>query len=302
MITILGAVILATLGSDFENPKSCSPSGELCVVTRLYPEVADFEGVTYDEYWRRHAVDEWLNEYPNADPEPVRGALYRRWPSGYQELLSEFALLRHELDDQFLVADDGSFVTYDHVGCGAKAELLTIRTADGAIVRTLLARDVFTKNDQQWLCRGVPDEVRWSIRNRKLHATILVNEGKEETLDIDLATGTFPPPERDLCPAPLVVTVAGMDPLLDRAVVRVMPEYPELASRARVSGSVWVDLIVDATGHVQSARVQPLPFGIDEAVKTAIAKWEFAPAETSVAGSMFFRFEIIRQMPVTTNY
>lgn len=53
-------------------------------------------------------------------------------------------------------------------------------------------------------------------------------------------------------------------------------------------------------GHVEGARIQPLPFGIDQAVKAAIAGWEFAPypsvaAATRFSGSFVFRFEIVRQ-------
>ncbi len=329
--------------SDFENPKFCSPNGETCLVIRRHPNVGDFERITTDAYWRRNPIEEWV-EAPAAQPEPVRGALYRLWPGDYQQLLSEFAFPQ-DAPERALVADDGHFVTYGSVGCGAKAELLTIHAPDGSVVRTLLAREVFTRNDQQWLCRGAATDVRFSMEDdfgtSKLRTTFLVTEGKwddaearHETLEIDLATGDVPPPERDLCPAALLIVAeaddgtsprktplpvgdqqAFSDPgiirlasqeLLQRAVTRVTPEYPEIAAKVRIAGRVRVDVVVGADGRVEAARIQPFGFGIDEAVKVAIMNWEFGPDPSGadaarVSGSFVFRFEVVRPpIPVTT--
>jgi TonB family protein len=316
----------------------------MCLVIRRYPRLGDFERVSSEVYWHRDPVDEWLAEYPLPDvkpdenPQPVRGALYRRWPSGRQELLSEFDFRPQEANDRALVADDGHFVTYAPVRCGAKDELWTIRAPDGSIVRTLQVRDVVTKNDQQWLCRGLENDVRLSVYDdfgaSKLRITILVTDGqwddaeaRHKTLDIDLVTGAVPPPDRDLCPLALVVVAEADDgitqrkgfvtlgdkkafdagnvvpiasqALLERAVMRILPEYPEVAAKARITGRVRVDVVVGRDGRVEAARIQPLPFGIDEAVKAAIAIWEFAPYPSAVeatrfSGSFIFRFEIVR--------
>ena len=353
LTAFVGAVILATTAtvsseqgdpSDFVNPRFLSPNGEMCLVIRRHPRLGDFERVSSEVYWHRDPVDEWLDQYPLPDvkpdenPQPVRGALYRRWPSGRQELLSGFAFRPQEPEDRVLVADDGHFVTYAPVGCGAKDELLTIRAPDGSIVRTLRVRDVVTRNDQQWLCRGLENDVRLSVDDdfgaSKLRATILVTDGqwdyaeaRHKTLEIDLATGAVPAPDRDLCPSALVVVAEADDgstqrrgfmtlgdkkafdaadvvpiasqALLERAVVRIIPEYPEVAGKARIAGRVRVDVVVGRDGHVEAARIQPLPFGIDEAVKAAIAIWEFAPYPsaadaTRFSGSFIFRFEIVR--------
>jgi TonB family protein len=343
---ILAATVVASTSppdpSDFENPKFFSPNGETCLVIRHYPNVGDFERITTDAYWRRNPIEEWV-EAPAAQPEPVRGALYRLWPGDYQQLLSEFASPQ-DTPERALVADDGHFVTYDSVRCGAKAELLTIHAPDGSVVRTLLAREVFTRNDQQWLCRGAATDVRFSMEDdfgsSKLRTTFLVTDGKwedaearHETLAIDLATGDVPASERDLCPAALLVVAeaddgtsprkslaigdqqAFSDPgiiplasqeLLQRAVTRVTPEYPEMAAKVRIAGRVHVDVVVGADGRVEAARVQPFGFGVDEAVKVAIMNWEFAPdpggvEAARVSGSFVFRFEIVRPpVAVTT--
>lgn len=312
MITFLGAVLLAATATTVGNPKVCSPNDEICVVTRRYPRIGDFERVTSEEYWRSDPVEDWLEQYPlqqekPTPEEPLRGAFYRRWPSGHYELLSEFVFDPQEWDHRSLLTDGGHFVTYVPMRCGAKAELLTIRAPDGS-VRKVLARDVVTTNDQQWLCRGSMDDLRWSIPaidDKKLRATILVTDGKwndaearHEVVDVDLTTGAVSRPDGDLCPAALTVAVEALDgngsALLERAVVRPMPEYPEVATKARIAGRVRVDLVIGADGRVETARIQSMPFGIDAAVTAAIAKWEFAPGASSVSGSMVFRFEIHR--------
>ena len=175
--TFIASVILAATTtvppesrdpSDFENPTFDSANGEFSLVIRRYPHVEDFDRITSEEYWKRAAVDEWPDAYalPNAPknkkPEPVRAALYRRWPSGFQELISEFDFGLHEPRDRALVANDGHIVTYAPMRCGADAELLTIRSPEGSIVRTLRVRDVVTRNDQQWLRRAELTLHEWS--------------------------------------------------------------------------------------------------------------------------------------------
>ncbi|HEX2059238.1 MAG TPA: energy transducer TonB [Thermoanaerobaculia bacterium] len=91
------------------------------------------------------------------------------------------------------------------------------------------------------------------------------------------------------------MTVLASQALLDRAVVRVVPEYPVVATKARISGIVAVQVVVGTDGNVEEASiVKPLPFGCDEAVKEAVKRWEFAPAPTRVSGVLAFRFELVR--------
>jgi TonB family protein len=297
VIAIVGVVILAMTA---EEPRFCSPDRELCLVVREPPAA------------QHDTIDEWLDEYPLPDNEPSepeidRGALYRGWPSGYQELLAEFPFRPYESRERVLVTNDGFIVTYEPVSCEADAELATIRAQDGAIVRTLLVREVFTKRDHQWLCRGEIEDVRWSIEEDQLRASVLVTDGawddpeaRHETIDVALATGAVARPERDRCPASHSVTIETIDGVLDGALVRVMPEYPEVAWKARIAGSVRVDLVVGADGNVEAARVQPFAFGLDAAVKAAIAQWKFAPAPDSVSGAVVFDFMVRRPPRILT--
>lgn len=290
-MVLLGALLFGTAvlaNNEVENPRFVSPNGEMCVFIR------------------------------NEPPEPTRAALYHCWPGGYRQPLAEFALQSEEAFGGVLVADDGHIVTYRPVRCDASAELLTIRAPDGSVVRTLRARDALTSNDQQWLCRGNENDVRFSV-GETLRMTMLVTDGRWDdpgarhyAVDIDLATGAVAKPDRNYCPAALLITPEADDglprpridrdvvpltsqALLDRAVVRVLPEYPEVAAKARISGRVGVQVVVGRDGNVEAVTiVKPLPFGLDEAARRAILKWEFAPDAARVSGVLAFHFKIVR--------
>jgi hypothetical protein len=168
---------------DVENPRFLSPNGELCLVVRQYPKMGDFDRMSYDEYSRTDPIEDWLEQYPVPDAKPpaqpvsIGAALYRRWPSGNQELLAELSFA-NAVPGGILVTDDGLVVTHDRVRCEKDAEVLKIRARDGSIVRTITVRDVFTRNDQEWLCRGADSDVRWSIHDGALRATALVTDTK----------------------------------------------------------------------------------------------------------------------------
>ena len=291
----------------FENPRFCSPSGEFCVVLRHYPRIGDFDRVPAEEYRRTDPIDDWLEQYPAGPPapppppEPARAAVYRRWPSGNQELLYE--LTRDS--DQFLVADDGFVVSYRPVHCDKKAQLLTVHAPDGS-ARTLHVQDVFTRHDQLWLCRGRADDVRWSF-DSTLQATVLVTdtrwddpESRFASLEIDPANDHLPAPARDLCPDAFRID-ALPDAVLPPALHRQTPDYPEVAIKARVAGTVRARLLIGSDGTVQSVTItKPIPFGIDEAVRTALLQWIFHPPQEPLIGEIAFRFEILRNPVVMT--
>jgi TonB family protein len=57
------------------------------------------------------------------------------------------------------------------------------------------------------------------------------------------------------------------------------PIYTELARRARVTGTVIVEAIIDEQGNVTDARVlKGLPMGLSQAALDAIKSWKFKPA------------------------
>ena len=59
---------------------------------------------------------------------------------------------------------------------------------------------------------------------------------------------------------------------------RVEPVYPEVARKARISGIVIVECIIDKSGNVTNVQVlKPLPFGLDQAAVDAVRRWKFRP-------------------------
>ncbi len=64
-----------------------------------------------------------------------------------------------------------------------------------------------------------------------------------------------------------------------KKIVHVAPEYPEIARRAGVEGTVVLEAVLDATGRVESIRVlrsRPL---LDEAAVKAVRQWRYSPTE-----------------------
>jgi len=56
------------------------------------------------------------------------------------------------------------------------------------------------------------------------------------------------------------------------------PAYPPSALRARISGVVLIDIVIDRNGRVSGYRVlKPLPFGLSEAAIDAVSRWRYTP-------------------------
>jgi TonB family protein len=318
-MSFLGALLLAasvaSVENDIENPRFVSPNGEYIVVIRQLPGIGDFERVNKEEFYRRDEVQEWLDEVPlpkpeveltPKKPEPVRGAIYRVWPGDHRELLGEIELEENESYEFVMVSNEGFVVTRGLVQCGAAAALVTIRAPGGNVVRRVPVRDAMTAHDQQWLCRGDAKDVRFAFAERsRLSMFVADDQCKDDEVEIDLETGTVTLPARNRCPAALLVIPraedAGGQWMLDQAIARVEPEYPDVATKARISGLVTARVVARADGRVESVTiVKPLPFGMDQAVKTALAQWELPPSESPVTGSITYRFELVRHVRLVT--
>lgn len=63
------------------------------------------------------------------------------------------------------------------------------------------------------------------------------------------------------------------------AVSRPQPEYPELARRAGLEGTVYVKILVDKEGRVRDAiLLRDVGGGLGEAAVEAVRKWVYTPA------------------------
>ncbi len=63
-----------------------------------------------------------------------------------------------------------------------------------------------------------------------------------------------------------------------KAVVKkVEPEYPAMARQVRVSGQVQVDVVIDASGNVESVKVLKGNSLLSSSAVSALKKWKFAP-------------------------
>ena len=63
-----------------------------------------------------------------------------------------------------------------------------------------------------------------------------------------------------------------------QVLFKVDPEYSEEARKAKYSGTVVIQLVVDPSGHGRDIRViRSLGLGLDEKAIEAVNKWKFRP-------------------------
>jgi periplasmic protein TonB len=103
--------------------------------------------------------------------------------------------------------------------------------------------------------------------------TIGIEKGIENML---LASNSIKEPEAPRRPGKReLVRVASIEP--SRLIRKVDPVYPELARRARISGDVILDAVIDEEGNVTSLKVlsgHPL---LVEAARQAVLQWKYSP-------------------------
>jgi len=105
--------------------------------------------------------------------------------------------------------------------------------------------------------------------------------------------GSEPPPS----PAPRSQKPVSGGALNGRALSLPQPIYPDPARRARLSGTVTVELVVDETGKVISAQATSGPAMLREAATQAAMKAKFSPTMLSgqpvkVSGTINYKFTL----------
>jgi TonB family protein len=76
-----------------------------------------------------------------------------------------------------------------------------------------------------------------------------------------------------------------------RAKSKAQPEYPELARKMNITGTMKVAVVVAANGTVKEPKVvggHPL---LATSALEAARKWRFEPAATESSGTVDFKFE-----------
>jgi TonB family protein len=86
-------------------------------------------------------------------------------------------------------------------------------------------------------------------------------------------------PRRVRIDGPKAVLRVGGDVKAPVIINKVEPIYPEEARKARITGIVILEALIDKSGDVRDATVlKPLPFGLDQAALDAMRQWKFKPA------------------------
>jgi TonB family protein len=75
-----------------------------------------------------------------------------------------------------------------------------------------------------------------------------------------------------------------------KPVVNPDPEYPEIARRMKISGTVKVELVIAADGTIKSAKVLGGHPVLADAVQRALRKWKYAPGASETTMQLDFKF------------
>jgi len=76
-----------------------------------------------------------------------------------------------------------------------------------------------------------------------------------------------------------------------KAKSKVQPEYPELARKMNITGTVKVSVVVAPNGTVKEAKVIGGHPVLGNAALDAVRKWRFEPASTESSGVVELKFE-----------
>ena len=88
-----------------------------------------------------------------------------------------------------------------------------------------------------------------------------------------------PVPEAPSVPEPGIYSAVPLGGTQPEEVDRVVPDYPPLARRFGVQGSVVVRGVVRRDGTIDDVEViKDLPYGLGDAARRAVTRWKFKPA------------------------
>jgi protein TonB len=87
-----------------------------------------------------------------------------------------------------------------------------------------------------------------------------------------------------------LMTVSASGQESRKLIAQPVPVYPELARRARLSGTVKVEILIAANGQVKDVKViGGHPLFVD-ATTDALKKWKYAPSNSETTAELEFNF------------
>ncbi len=122
--------------------------------------------------------------------------------------------------------------------------------------------------------KPVPDEEVVEVEfatQKQLEQTVPTSDVKSGDVAINI-------PEEELLPGYGEFVAVEVQP---QVINKVAPAYPELARKAQVEGTVYLDLLVDKEGKVRDIKIlkpSGSNVGFEEAAIEAVKKWSFSPA------------------------
>jgi TonB family protein len=308
-----------------ENDVVYSSNGRYCVVLRWYDGVADFGSERAGKVFRFDEPDREDDAKPVS--ETFTAALYEVTPKR-PRLIREIAVER--LAARVLVSDSGNYiVTLRHPGSNgctrtnADDSLITIRRSDGTQVAALKAGDLFEAHDA-WELYANTHETTFALRHESDTREVVVMTVESSERRVDLATGALLDEKRRIFPEPRVFITAASDPpkrpyepasatcaaaFAARDLARLdptpffariadapLPSFPIIAYKARLRGTVRLEVLVSEKGTVTCSRHTALPFGLSDAAVEALQRWRFDPLtidgdRVPFAGEVIFHFE-----------
>ncbi|HET8947871.1 MAG TPA: TonB family protein [Candidatus Polarisedimenticolia bacterium] len=101
---------------------------------------------------------------------------------------------------------------------------------------------------------------------------------------------------------PVTEATPGLEPPVVIPSTRAHPDYPDIARKARVTGSVLLLIVIDKDGRVGSIEVLQAPdarFGFEMAAIEAVKRWRYRPARlggrpVAVQASVRIEFTLAR--------
>ena len=84
---------------------------------------------------------------------------------------------------------------------------------------------------------------------------------------------------------------APSDEILRRAKSKVQPQYPDLARKMNIAGTVKIQVVVAPSGAVKDAHIVGGHPVLATAALDAAKKWRFEPASSESSGVIDFKFE-----------